>query len=150
MSNRVATWSSYKKEKNGVYRKFSFLFNVLYLVIQKKRGWRRRRVWVIFFSLHLESKMAALEKEEGGFWSSALKRNKSRSHGLWRNTRKTIQLLESSPVFLCVHLCSCVCLVWGYLNFNFFFANIIFNGGVASAFDSVPENLVSFSSCGRH
>ena len=140
-----------KGTKNGGLQKVFFFFQRALSGDPKKRGWRRRRrVWVIFFSLHLESKMAALEKEEGGFWSSALKRNKSRSHGLWRNTRKTIQLLESSPVFLCVHLCSCVCLVWGYLNFNFFFANIIFNGGVASAFDSVPENLVSFSSSGRH
>ena len=148
MSNRVATWSSYKKEKNGVYRKFSFLFNVLYLVIKKKRGWRRRRVWVIFFSSHLESKMAALEKEEGGFWSSALKRNKSRSHGLWRNTRKTIQLLESSPVFFF----TCVCLVWEYLSFPF----LVIKFAMApwrqylTVFQTGEPRVVLFGNDGRH
>ena len=89
--------------------------------------------------------------EEGGFWSSALKLNKSRTVA---NKKEHSKNDPAIGVVTCFFLCSPVQLCVPSLGVSqfpfFFFANLIFNGGVASAFDSVPENLVSFSSSGRH
>ena len=85
--------------------------------------------------------------EEGGFWSSALKLNKSRTVANKKEHSKNDPAIGVVTCFLFfVFTCAAVCTKSGGISISiFFFANIIFNGGVASAFDSVPENLVSFS-----
>ena len=147
MSNRVATWSSYKKEKNGVYRKFSFLFNVLYLVIQKKKRVEKKKSlgYLFLFASRIENGGPG---EEGGFWSSALKLNKSRTVA---NKKEHSKNDPAIGVVTCFFF-TCVCLVWEYLSFPF----LVIKFAMApwrqylTVFQTGEPRVVLFGNDGRH
>ena len=134
----------------GVYKKVFFFFQrALSGDPKKKRVEKKKSLGYLFlFASRIENGGPG---EEGGFWSSALKRNKSRTVANKKEHSKNDPAIGVVTCFFFVFTCAAVCTKSGGISISiFFFANLIFNGGVASAFDSVPENLVSFSSSGRH